>query len=86
MVKSSEGNKPKLTHGGRRPGAGRPPVDRVRKTYKLDPWVIAKIQKIAEEFAYTESSVANELLWKALNMKLDESTFARIAVSTKWGE
>jgi len=38
--------KPKLTHGGRRPGAGRPPVDRVRKTYKLDPWVIAKIQKI----------------------------------------
>ena len=57
-----------------------------RKTYKLDPWVIAKIQKIAEEFAYTESSVANELLWKALNMKLDESTFARIAVSTKWGE
>jgi hypothetical protein len=77
--------KPKLTHGGRRPGAGRPPVDRVRKTYKLDPWVIAKIQKIAEEFAYTESSVANELLWNALNMKLDQSTFARIAVSTKWG-
>ena len=76
--------KPKLTHGGRRPGAGRPPVDRVRKTYKLDPCVIAKIQN-AEEFAYTESSVANELLWKALNMKLDESTFARIAVSTKWG-
>ena len=48
--------------------------------------MIAKIQKIAEEFSYTESSVANELLWKALNMKLDESTFARIAVSTKWGE
>jgi hypothetical protein len=47
--------------------------------------VIAKIQKIAEEFAYTESNVANELLWKALNMKLDESTFARIAVRTKWG-
>ena len=47
--------------------------------------VIAKMQKIAEEFAYTESSVANELLWKALNMKLDESTFAQIAVSIKWG-
>jgi hypothetical protein len=77
--------KTRLTHGGRRPGAGRPPVDRVRKTYKLDPWVIANIQKIAEECAYTESSVANELLWKALNMKLDESTFARIPVSTKWG-
>jgi len=58
--------KPKLTHGGRRPGASRPPVDRVRKTCKLDPWVIAKIQKIAEEFAYTESSVANELLWNTL--------------------
>jgi hypothetical protein len=58
--------KPKLTHAGRRPGAGRPPVDRVRKTCKLDPWVIAKIQKIAEEFAYTESSVANELLWNTL--------------------
>ena len=77
--------KTKANSCGRRPGAGRPPVDRVCKTYKLDPWVIAKIQKIAEDFAYTESSGANELLWKALNMKLDESTFAQIAVSTKWG-
>jgi hypothetical protein len=75
LVKYSEGNKNKANSWRAQTWrAGRPLVDRVRKTYKLDPWVIAKIQKIAEEFAYTESSVANELLWKAPNMKLDEST------------
>jgi hypothetical protein len=56
--------KPKLTHGGKRPGSGRPRVDTVPKMYKLEPRVIDAVKAIAQEQNLTESAVANELLWR----------------------
>ena len=54
--------KPKLTHGGKRPGSGRPQLNTIPKMYKLEPEVIARIKSIAKEQNRTESSVANEFL------------------------
>jgi hypothetical protein len=57
--------KPKLTHGGRRDGSGRPRLDTVPKIYKLDPESIRRIKLIAKAQNRTESSVVNEFLYKA---------------------
>jgi hypothetical protein len=57
--------KPKLTHGGKRPGSGRPRVDTVPKMYKLEPEIIERIKLIAKEEDRTESSVVNEFLFIA---------------------
>jgi hypothetical protein len=58
--------KPKLTHGGRRNGSGRPRVDTVPKMYKLEPRVIEAVKAIAQQQNLTESAVVNELLCKAI--------------------
>jgi hypothetical protein len=55
--------KPKLTHGGKRPGSGRPSVDTVAKMYKLEPRVINAIKAVAKEQDRTESAIANEFLY-----------------------
>ena len=55
--------KPKLGHGGKRPGSGRPRVDTVSKIYKLEPRVINAIKAIAKEQDQTESAIANEFLY-----------------------
>jgi hypothetical protein len=62
-VKETE---PKLTHGGKRPGSGRPRVDTVPKLYKIEPKVVEWIKSIAEAQNRTESSVVNELLFKSI--------------------
>jgi hypothetical protein len=56
-------DKPKLTHGGKRSGAGRPRVSTIKRTYKLDPEIIERIKFIAKELGRTESSVVNEFLY-----------------------
>jgi hypothetical protein len=53
----------KLTHGGARPGAGRPHADTVAKIYKLEPRVVNAIKAIAKEQDRTESAIANEFLY-----------------------
>jgi hypothetical protein len=58
--------KPKLTHGGQRNGSGRPRLDTVAKIYKLEPRVIEAVKAIAQQQNLTESSVVNELLYKAI--------------------
>jgi len=58
--------KPKLTHGGKRPGSGRPRLDTVPKMYKLAPKIIERIKLIARAQNRTESSVVNELLFKSI--------------------
>jgi hypothetical protein len=57
--------KPKLTHGGKRPGSGRPRVDTVPTMYKLELEIIERIKLIAKEQDRTESSVVNEFLFIA---------------------
>jgi len=58
--------KPKLTRGGRRNGSGRPRLDTVAKIYKLEPRIIEAVKAIAQQQNLTESSVVNELLYKAI--------------------
>jgi hypothetical protein len=57
--------KPKLTHGGKRSGAGRPRVNTIKRNYKLDPEIVERIKRIAQEQDRTESSVVNEFLYKS---------------------
>jgi hypothetical protein len=66
--------KPKLTHGGKRPGSGRPRLDTVPKLYKLEPEIIERIKLIAKEQDRTESSVASELLYKAITLPRSQSS------------
>jgi hypothetical protein len=70
--------KPKLTHGGRRRGAGRPRTETVAKTYKLDPEIIARIKLMAKEQDRTESAIVNELLYKAKKLRMKIKLKAKV--------
>jgi hypothetical protein len=54
--------KPKLGHGGKRPGSGRPRVSTIKRTYKLEPETVERIKSIAQAENRTESSVVEEYL------------------------
>jgi len=56
----------KLTHGGRREGAGRPRVGNIKKMWMIEPTIVAQILQIAERAGQTQSAVANALLAQAL--------------------
>ncbi len=71
--------KPKLTHGGKRPGSGRPRVGTVQKIYKLDPKIVDRIKLIAKEQERTESAVVNEFLLKSILLHDPAIGLARVA-------
>ena len=54
---------PKMPHGGKREGAGRPTLGTVKKMYKLEPRVVDTIKTIAQANNRTESNIANEFLY-----------------------
>ena len=67
--------KPKVGHGGKRAGSGRPRVSTIKMTWKVDPKIVERIKLIAKANDRTESSVVNELLHKAVNAS--ESPYRR---------
>jgi hypothetical protein len=49
-----------VTHGGARPGAGRKPVGKVRKSVKLTPYAIARLNAFARKRKLPDFSSAIE--------------------------
>lgn len=52
------------THGGRRPGAGRKPLGKLRKTVKLSPEAVRRLEKYARREGLENFSEAIEAVSK----------------------
>jgi hypothetical protein len=58
----------KKTRGGKRPGAGRPPLGNERVTWSLPPEIVAAARRQAELRGMTDSGLVAELLAAGLKL------------------